>query len=144
MKKDEEYRGEEPGYERDEKPGSRLRLATGTKSKNKKVAKSKEKQEVKKKKKKIDITAALEKLKKRKRKRSSESGKYSSLRNMMEVLFAENPDISDEELLVAAAEEYPESKIAQGSYHQAWYRTHIVSRKDFRTLTPDQIPDWAK
>lgn len=113
--------------------------------KGKKKTKSKEEtknKEVTKKKKKVDIEAAIKKLQKRKKKkRASESGKYFSLRNLMEMLFAEDPNIDDLAILRRVAAEYPESKMAQGSYHQAWYRTHIVSKKEFKTI---ELPEWAK
>ena len=78
----------------------------------------------------------------RKTKRTSVSGKYKSIRNMMEILFAKNKDITEDEVWDILIEEYPESSwVINDTNHYSWYRTIIVSNKEFTTIDP---PKWTE
>ena len=78
----------------------------------------------------------------RRTKRTSVSGKYKSVRNMMEILFAENKDISEDDVWDILIEEYPESSwVVNDSNHYPWYKSTIVSNKEFTTIDP---PKWTE
>lgn len=78
----------------------------------------------------------------RKTKRTSASGKYKSVRNMMEILFAKNKKITEDEVWPIVVKEYPESSwVINDTNHYSWYRTTIVSNKEFVTIDP---PKWTE
>ena len=57
--------------------------------------------------------------------RISKSGKFTSIRNLMESLFAKNKEVKFEECLKIVGKEYPASKF--NKQHYGWYRTQIIS-----------------
>jgi len=65
--------------------------------------------------------------------RISKSGKYSSIRNLMESLFAKNKEVSFEDALKTVKKEYPNSKF--NKQHFGWYRTQIISYSGVKPKT---------
>ena len=73
--------------------------------------------------------------------RESKSGKYKSIRHLMEVLFFKDKELTKEEALKIVKKEYPGSGFAEErSNHFSWYHTHIVNLREFVVIEP---PKWA-
>lgn len=71
----------------------------------------------------------------------STSGKYKSVRHLMEILFKKNKSITNEQAKKIVKKEYPNSKyLKSNTTHFPWYRTHIAHRGEFKTIEP---PEWA-
>lgn len=77
--------------------------------------------------------------------RASKNGKYKSIRNMMEILFAKNKELTKEEADKAVMANFPTSgwagRIKIGRSHFPSYKTRIVSHCMFKTMA---APAWAK
>jgi len=58
--------------------------------------------------------------------RISKSGKYTSIRHMMEQILAKTPDITSEKVIPMVKKEYPNSAFKPN--HLAWYRGKIVKQ----------------
>lgn len=75
----------------------------------------------------------------------SVSGKYTSTRNLMEVLFAKNKDLEKEVADKLVKKEFPDSgyakRVKKGGSHFPWYKSHIVHHLEFNTIDK---PKWAK
>lgn len=74
--------------------------------------------------------------------RASVSGKYKSIRHLLENLFARNKDLTTELALPHVKKEFPKTGfVSSPSAHFAWYKSKIVSHREFTTIDP---PAWAK
>ena len=75
----------------------------------------------------------------------SVSGKYTSTRNLMEILFAKNKDLEKEVADKLVKKEFPDSgyakRLKKGGSHFPWYKSHIVHHLEFNTIDK---PKWAK
>lgn len=76
-----------------------------------------------------------------KKSRASKSGKYKSIRHMMETLFYKNQNLTADDAMKIAKKEFPDSKYVESGNHFTWYHTHIVNMKEFTVIEP---PKWAK
>ena len=72
----------------------------------------------------------------KKQKNKSLSGKYTSLRNMVEILFAKNKNITYEEMAQLVKEEYPSSSFLNNKGNYTWYKTTILTG-EWRTIKPE-------
>ena len=68
------------------------------------------------------------------------TGKFKSIRNLLETLFAKNKDLSKEDADVAVKKHFPKSQWVKVGTHFTWYKSHIVNRGEFLTIT---APKWA-
>lgn len=76
--------------------------------------------------------------------RISKSGKYTSLRNLMETLFAKKKDAGLDEVTKTVKAEYPGCSFLSGGRTQkrfGWYKSHIVGHGEFNTIS---APAWTK
>ena len=72
----------------------------------------------------------------------SKSGKYRSVRHLLETLFSKNKELTKEEARAAVKKEFPDSKYLRTTKtHFSWYKSHILNHREFVTIDP---PSWAK
>lgn len=72
----------------------------------------------------------------------STSGKYKSVRHLLEMLFAKNKDLARDEAKAIVKKEFPDSKYLRTTKtHFSWYKSHIVGHGTFITIDP---PAWTK
>ena len=64
--------------------------------------------------------------------RISKSGKYTSLRHMMEVLLVKNPKLAYDDTVKLVQAEYPNRMEHWNVKHFAWFRTQIVTNGDIK------------
>ena len=69
----------------------------------------------------------------------STSGKYKTIYHLLETMFAKNRELTAEKAMIAVTREFPQSAYVK-SDHFPWYKTHIVSRGEFRFV---KRPAWA-
>ena len=72
----------------------------------------------------------------KKQKKKSLSGKYTSLRNMVEILFAKNKNTTYEEMAELVKTEYPDSSFLNNKGNYTWYKTTILTG-EWRTIKPE-------
>lgn len=76
--------------------------------------------------------------------RISLSGKYRSVRNLIETLLDDNPKTSIIEAMKAVEEEYPNSAFLQDAYRQwAYYKSVILKSGEWLTITPKDPKELA-
>lgn len=73
--------------------------------------------------------------------RLSKSGKYKSVRHLVETIFARKKDTTAEAMEKEVKKEYPQSAFTAKT-HYPWYKTRIVNRREF--VTDVKVPKWAK
>jgi len=63
----------------------------------------------------------------------SKSGKYVSIRHLMETLFAKNQDLEKDAAIAAVKKEFPKAAfLANPGSHFGWYKSHIVSHGEYK------------
>lgn len=77
-----------------------------------------------------------------KEKSKSKSGKYKSVRHLLETLFFKNKELTKDEAKAVVKKEFPDSKYLRTTKtHFSWYKSHILNHREFVTIDP---PSWAK
>jgi len=90
-----------------------------------------------------DLKQKLTKQKTERTSRISKSGKFRTLRHLVETLIAANKDISQEKVDAAVKKEFPDSAYITNSSgsHWPWYKCHIITKGHFTQI---DAPSWAK
>jgi hypothetical protein len=80
---------------------------------------------------------------KERKSRISKSGKYKSIRHLIETLIKEDRNTTKEKVDKIVKQEYPTSSYITNptGSHWSWYQTHIAHRGRFTIIT---APPWAR
>lgn len=86
-----------------------------------------------------------DKIKQKFQSRISLSGKYKSVRNLIETLLDNNPKLTMTEAIKAVEVEYPNSAFMQDAYRQfAYYKSVILKGGAWLTITPTDVKQREK
>ena len=68
-----------------------------------------------------------------KHREESKSGKYKSIRHLMETAFAKNMEMTKAEAIEVVKKEFPNASfLVNPTSHFGWYKSHIVSKGEWK------------